>query len=62
MKFAFEKCNKTLRNHKESYTIFEEQDTSVLQQVQETTEDGMAGLQSKFQNLRTDRQTDIINP
>ena len=40
---------------------------------QETAEDGMAGLQSKFQNLNakviqrltkmlTDRRTDIINP
>ena len=35
---------------------------------QETAEDGMAGLQSKFQNFNAkvnqnvDRQTDIINP
>ena len=35
---------------------------------QETAEDGMAGLQSKFQNFNTkvnryvDRQTDIIDP
>ena len=47
------------------------QTNSSIQQ-EETTEDGMAGLQSKFQNLkakvnqnvdrRIDKQTDIINP
>ena len=39
-----------------------------MQTKQETAEDDMAGLQSKFQNFtakvnqNADRQTDIINP